>query len=79
LIRPGRVDIKQYIGHVTACQLRGMFINFYPDAKDNLADEFTKNVLALNSQFSAAQIQGFFMLHKNEPNKAIENIAILKS
>jgi chaperone BCS1 len=73
------VDVKQYIGYATEYQLFGMFKNFYPDAADKMADQFAKSVLALNSKLSAAQVQGYFMLHKNEPLKATENISMFKS
>jgi chaperone BCS1 len=79
LIRPGRVDVKQYIGYATEHQLFGMFKNFYPDAADSLAKQFAQSVISLNSKLSAAQVQGFFMLFKNEPNKAMENIEMFKN
>lgn len=78
LIRPGRVDVKHLIGYATDHQLRGMFKNFYPEADDSLAEQFSQSVLKLNQNLSAAQIQGYFMLFKNEPQRALANIEQLK-
>ncbi len=79
LIRPGRVDVKQYIGHATEYQLYGMFKNFYPEEDEKLAQEFAKRVLEISKQISTAQIQGFFMLFKNDPQKALKNIHLFQN
>ena len=34
LIRPGRIDLKQYIGHCSSIQLFSMFTRFYPEATE---------------------------------------------
>lgn len=31
LVRPGRIDVKAYLGHSTPFQQRSMFLQFYPD------------------------------------------------
>jgi chaperone BCS1 len=74
LIRPGRVDYKQYIGFCTRYQLISMFRNFYPKAEDSvLAEEFADELERLGGEVSAAQIQGFFMFYKHSAQKAVEN------
>lgn len=73
LIRPGRVDVKQYVGHCTRWQLAQMFSRFYPDQSQRAAEEFADSALSASDKISAAQVQGHFMLHKNDPKIAIEN------
>ena len=58
--------------------MTGMFKNFYPEADFSLAQEFAKKVFATSQRLSSAQIQGFFMLFKNEPRKALEKTELLK-
>ena len=77
LIRPGRVDFKQYIGHNSHNQCVRMFENFFPDETKNYPElpvQFADKVMALNVPVSAAQVQGMFMFFKNDPFKAVENV-----
>lgn len=73
LIRPGRVDMKEMVGFAGSHQLTQMFKNFYPEAPFEMAHEFANRVMESGQQVSAAQVQGFFMLHKTEPHIVIEN------
>lgn len=66
LIRPGRVDLKEFIGHCTKPQLEQMFLRFYPG--ENAIPQskvFADKVLSEGKAVSPAQIQGFFMFHKH--------------
>ncbi|XP_029185420.2 mitochondrial chaperone BCS1-like [Acropora millepora] len=74
LIRPGRVDVKQEIGLASRSQLYKMYKRFYPDQTSARAEEFADRVIGLGQRKSIAQIQGHFMLFKNDPSGAIENI-----
>ena len=77
LIRPGRVDLKEYIGHNSHSQCMKMFENFYPDQvknNPNLPTEFAEKVMGLDTPVSAAQVQQMFMFYKNDPQKVIENV-----
>ena len=78
LIRPGRVDRKVFIGHCDHYQLKQMFSRFYPDTKEELVNEFADKVIGLESPVSAAQIQGFFMFSKDNPQDIIDNVNELK-
>lgn len=64
LIRPGRVDVKEYIGWCTHYQLHHMFLRFYND--EQLAQKFADKVMASGKHVSPAQIQAFFMFFKQE-------------
>ncbi|XP_026467682.1 mitochondrial chaperone BCS1-like [Ctenocephalides felis] len=67
LIRPGRVDMKEYVGYCSQNQLENMFLRFYKgsDKCEQNAKLFANNVLALNKPVSPAQIQGYFMMQKS--------------
>ncbi|GFO00886.1 mitochondrial chaperone bcs1 [Plakobranchus ocellatus] len=73
LIRPGRVDLKELIGHTTDHQLQEMFMRFYPEEPASSAEDFSVSVLSLGHPVSSAQVQGFFMLHKHDPKHVIAN------
>ncbi|XP_069472951.1 mitochondrial chaperone BCS1 [Ambystoma mexicanum] len=77
LIRPGRVDVKQYIGHCSHWQLVQMFLRFYPEQHSDEAEQFAKAALAASDRISAAQVQGHFMMHKADPTAAIKEIGSL--
>ncbi|XP_014206737.1 mitochondrial chaperone BCS1 [Copidosoma floridanum] len=80
LIRPGRVDYKEYIGWCSAIQLEKMFLRFYIEKKndvENLAKKFAENVLSHKRNVSPAQIQGFFLFYKNEPEVVVNNVSKL--
>lgn len=78
LIRPGRVDLKQYIGHCNQWQLTQMFQRFYPEEPVSEAERFAKCALAAHGEISAAQVQGHFLLHKMDPAASIENVEQMK-
>uniref|UniRef100_A0A3P9K8K6 Mitochondrial chaperone BCS1 n=1 Tax=Oryzias latipes TaxID=8090 RepID=A0A3P9K8K6_ORYLA len=78
LIRPGRVDMKQYIGHCTHWQLAQMFRRFYPDQPPLEGERFAKLALNANAEISAAQVQGHFLLHKKDPAGSIDNVDQIK-
>ncbi|KAG7170652.1 Mitochondrial chaperone BCS1-like [Homarus americanus] len=73
LIRPGRVDMKEYIGYCTTHQLETMFCNFYPDVS-GLASTFSQASGNLGVPLSAAAVQGHFMIYKEDPLGAVHNV-----
>ncbi|NWS03248.1 BCS1 protein, partial [Motacilla alba] len=75
LVRPGRVDVKQYVGHCSRWQLACMFQRFYPEQPPAAAQRFAEQALAVSKQISAAQVQGHFMLYKTDPEGATSNIS----
>ncbi|KAG0846186.1 hypothetical protein G6F18_000289 [Rhizopus arrhizus] len=73
LIRPGRVDLKEYLGNASDYQIRKMFLRFYDDEK--LADRFVEKLKG--KKVSTASLQGHFVYYKDQPLQAIENIELL--
>lgn len=84
LIRPGRVDFKEYVGFCSQYQLEQMFRRFYEKSTTTdgstsdctaYAQAFAERVLATGRNVSPAQIQGYFMLHKmSNEQTVIENV-----
>lgn len=72
---------KLLLGWCSSYQIEQMFINFYKnnecDDVESLAKEFAEKVVACNKNISPAQIQGFFLFYKNEPDKVIDDLSKL--
>ncbi|GAB0088117.1 mitochondrial chaperone BCS1 [Sergentomyia squamirostris] len=72
LIRPGRVDLKEYVGYCSKIQLEQMFQRFYGKGSDlSKATDFAERVTAEGRPVSPAQIQGYFMMHKTSPQETV--------
>jgi len=74
LIRPGRVDYIEQIGHCSHHQLLNMFAKFFPLEGTGRAAEFATAATELGVPLSAAQVQGYFMWFKKSPQEAIDNV-----
>lgn len=77
LIRPGRVDVREFVGYATDDQLMRAFLNFYPEENNQMSQSFVESVRKIQNPVSMAMIQGYFMLFKNEPLKAIQNTKLI--
>ncbi|CAL7942836.1 unnamed protein product [Xylocopa violacea] len=78
LIRPGRVDVKEYIGWCSEKQIEQMFLRFYrniDNRANELAKQFTETIISQKKHVSPAQIQGFFMFYKNNPDDILKNVS----
>lgn len=75
LIRPGRVDVKEFIGYCSHEQLELMFLRFYRGEESaTLASSFADTVLKFEKPVSPAQIQGYFMFHKENKEEVLTNV-----
>jgi mitochondrial chaperone BCS1 len=72
LIRPGRVDVKEYFGHATRYQMKEMFLRFYSGSEER-AEEFAEAVDKSGQVVSTASLQGLFVSQKEQPERALEN------
>ena len=77
LIRPGRVDMREYIGHCSAYQLEQMFARFYPHEPESRRSEFANLVMKDGRPVSPALVQGFFMFYKDSAQDMIDNVTRL--
>ncbi len=66
MIRPGRVDIQEYVGLSSPAEARRMFLCFHP-GMDDLAKVFADSVL---EPVAAARIQGHLIAHR-DPAEAV--------
>lgn len=84
LVRPGRIDMKVYLGNISQKSAEEMFIRmFSPDlgcATDldvgevvELATEFASKIP--NDTFTPSLLQGFFQLHLESPQDAVSSIS----
>jgi mitochondrial chaperone BCS1 len=77
LIRPGRVDVNEYLGHASHYQMKEMFLRFYGGSEDR-AEEFAKTISAA-APISTAFLQGLFVSNKERPEDALKEAKALKS
>jgi len=77
LIRPGRVDLKVYLGDADRDQVLQMFARFYGDDHP-LATVFADELAKKNISASMASLQGHFMRYKVHPQNAIDNVSELQ-
>jgi len=70
LIRPGRVDVKEYLGHATHYQMKQMFLRFY-GGPDERAEEFARLFSTRTLPISTAFLQGLFVSNKGDAKGAI--------
>ncbi|KAI9319110.1 BCS1 N terminal-domain-containing protein [Dichotomocladium elegans] len=75
LIRPGRVDMKEFLGNATEMQIRHMFRRFYGNNEKVLEDQFVERVKDKN--VSTASLQGHFVYFKDMPREATEKAEML--
>ncbi|KNC47393.1 chaperone BCS1 [Thecamonas trahens ATCC 50062] len=72
LIRPGRVDYIEYIGHATTPQARKLFTTFYPEASTAVADAWAD--ATGEGRYSVATLQGVLMRYKDEPTRLVSEL-----
>jgi len=75
LVRPGRVDLRLKIGHCNEDQIQRLFRNFFTEATQEEAEIFGRKVLLhkRDQTLSAAQIQSFLLVYKDDLAGAIRN------
>ncbi|CAL8118677.1 unnamed protein product [Orchesella dallaii] len=80
LIRPGRVDFQALITYCSQNQIQQLFYNFYPECSQAQAENFVNQlkVLGIDQSVSPAVLQGYFLMYKNSPDTAIENVKDIK-
>jgi chaperone BCS1 len=76
LVRPGRIDRREFIGCADREQLRRMFRRFYSDADETLADCFANSLPDNVIPMSAAQTH--FVQFHDSPHLAVRNLHQLR-
>jgi chaperone BCS1 len=72
LVRPGRVDRSIYLGPASVEQCKKLFQRFYPDSSYELAQRFSESLAPIIGKVSMAELQGFLLLYKQNPQTALE-------
>ncbi|KAM9998682.1 hypothetical protein ACTFIY_008326 [Dictyostelium cf. discoideum] len=65
LIRPGRIDLKVKFDYASNHQIELMFKRFFDQKYHYLIDSITSKLE--NHQISTAQLQGWFIIHRDSP------------
>ena len=80
LIRPGRVDRLIEITYLTSPQMKAMFEKFYPKVNPQISTTFITNIMKIINKYdiklSGAELQGYFMFYKDDPNSAVEKLPL---
>jgi len=71
LVRPGRVDLNVFVGLASKNQLLRMFLRFFP-GEEAAAEQFA--ALTADEGLSMAELQGFFMFFKSQPQQCVANV-----
>jgi chaperone BCS1 len=67
--------VKEFIGYCSREQLELMFLRFYRGEESAiLASSFADSVLKFKKPVSPAQIQGYFMFHKENKEAVLTNV-----
>ena len=80
LVRPGRVDFRQFVGYATEFQVERMFRRFCPAASDTEVTDFAQRIFSFTSErpeISLAKLQGLFLSFKNNPSAVFDGIPSL--
>lgn len=76
LIRPGRVDVREFVGPASDHQLAALFRRFYPAAPESTAGAFVEAARRqMDGPLSMALVQGYFLFHKDDPDAAVRDVA----
>ena len=65
--------MKVGIDYATRYQLEQMYQRFYPDEPAAKSVQFAERTLNHGRNVSMAQIQGYFMMYKSDPDAVLEN------
>ena len=73
LVRPGRIDVKYYIGNANGKQAERMFLRFFPTEQET-AQSFRQLVDGSQKEISPATIQAHLIMHKNNAVDALQSL-----
>lgn len=75
LVRPGRIDMKVYLGNASPYQIIQMFTRFYGTEYAEQARAFANKLQG--HAVSTAQLQGHFVVFKKDAQAAVDNVDTL--
>ncbi len=66
--------MKVAISYATSYQVEQMYLRFYPEQPIARAQLFAERVIGQGRPVSMAQLQGYFMFYKNQPQDSLNNV-----
>lgn len=77
LLRPGRIDMKEFVTTASKYQLEKAFHHFYPEESNHSAKLFSESVGETKHTPTMAEVQAYFMCHRDNPADALKNTSSL--
>ena len=74
LIRPGRIDVKEYFGRCDYFQICQLFKTFYDLSGTDFEDKYPSLKDIQEDKYSPAEITGIFLKHRKDPQKSLEEL-----
>lgn len=68
------MDVKKCIDYASHYQLVQMYQRFFPEQSLIKSHKFADKVFSNSTTISIAQVQGYFMLYKSDPDAALEYV-----
>lgn len=80
LVRPGRVDVKVYLGNISQNSAEEMFLRMFPSSSGlNMAEDMEELAAKLASNIpddilTPSSLQSYFQMHLESPQEAVSRI-----
>ena len=74
LIRPGRIDVKEYFGKCDYFQICQLFQTFYDIKETNFEEKYVSLKDIGEDQYSPAELTGIFLKHRADPQEALNEL-----
>ncbi|KAF2077501.1 hypothetical protein CYY_001200 [Polysphondylium violaceum] len=72
LIRPGRIDLKVHLGFATPHQVELMYQRFFSEEYHHQVKDIIDRIK--DDKISTAQLQGWFIIHRDDPDHLLETV-----
>jgi len=77
LLRPGRIDMKEFVTYTSKYQLEKAFHHFFPSESSQSAKLFSETISESQYTPTMAEVQAYFMLYRDNPADALKNATTL--
>lgn len=70
LLRPGRADVHVKLNHASDKQMKGLFLRFFPEKGDDMAQQFANQLPVF--KLSMAKLQGHMLKYRENAELCVE-------